>query len=154
MDPASLVDWCYSCLCSLLIPSVTDKSVIFIKKQSFPHTAPTDDAFFSTGTELERVGVAGPNPGYWFGWGCRLLDRRGWGMTAAAMLSCRLWVWHFSAKTRKNGGRRGLCPWPLRCLSQLLSKRKERMLRGANMSRMEMCLKICVPFTDGVALYL
>ena len=33
-------------------------------------------------------------------------------------------------KNKKKGGRRGLCPWPLRCLSQLLSERKERMLRG------------------------
>ena len=34
--------------------------------------------------------------------------------------------WYFSAKTRKKGGRRGLCPWPLRCLSQILSERERR----------------------------
>ena len=42
-------------------------------------------------------------PGLLVGWGYRLLDRRGWGRTAAVMLDCRLWVWHFSAKTRKKG---------------------------------------------------
>ena len=31
----------------MLIPSVTEKSVIFIKELSFPQTAPTDDAFFN-----------------------------------------------------------------------------------------------------------
>ena len=29
------------------MPSVTEKSVIFIKELSFPQTAPTDDAFFN-----------------------------------------------------------------------------------------------------------
>ena len=47
VDPASFSDWRYSCLCSGLIPSVTEKSVIFIKELSFPQTAPTDDAFFN-----------------------------------------------------------------------------------------------------------
>ena len=46
VDPASLVDWRCSCSCSELIPSVTEKSVIFVQELSFPHTAPTDDAFF------------------------------------------------------------------------------------------------------------
>ena len=44
------------------------------------------------------------------------------------MVIGRLWGWHSSAKTRKKGGRRGLRPWPLRCLSQFLSERKERLL--------------------------
>ena len=48
-------------------------------------------------------------------------------------------------RTRKKGGRRGLCPWPLRCLSQFLSERKERLLR---------LLRIGVPFTDGEDMYL
>ena len=39
-------------------------------------------------------------------------------------------MWHFSAKTRKKVGQRGLRPWPLRCLSQFLAKRKDRLLRG------------------------
>ena len=46
VDPTSLVDWRCSCLCSELIPSVTEKSVIFVQELSFPQTAPTDDAFF------------------------------------------------------------------------------------------------------------
>ena len=33
---------------------------------------------------------------------------------------------HSPAKTRKKGGRQELRPWPLRCLSQFLSERKER----------------------------
>ena len=39
-------------------------------------------------------------------------------------------MWHSSAKTRKKKGRRGLRPWPLRCLSQFLAERKDRLLRG------------------------
>ena len=46
-DLAFLADWCCSCLCSGLILSVTEKSVIFVKELSFPQTAPTDDAFFN-----------------------------------------------------------------------------------------------------------
>ena len=65
VDPASLVDWRCSCLCSELIPSVTEKSVIFVQELSFPQTAPTDDAFFSTGTGLERVGVIGLDQDRW-----------------------------------------------------------------------------------------
>ena len=45
-----------SCLCSESIPSVTEESVIFVKELSFPQTALTDDAYFSTGTGLKRVG--------------------------------------------------------------------------------------------------
>ena len=69
-----------------------------------------------------------------------LLDRLDWGRIAA-MQVCRLWTWHSFAKIRKKG-RRWLCPWPLRCLSQFLSERKERLLR------------LGVPFTDGVDMYL
>ena len=39
-------------------------------------------------------------------------------------------MWHSSVKIRKKVGRRGLCPWPLRCLSQFLAERKDRLLRG------------------------
>ena len=45
--PASWADWRCFCLCSELIPSITEKSVIFMKELSFPQTAPTDDAFFN-----------------------------------------------------------------------------------------------------------
>ena len=65
MDPASLADWCYSCLCSGLIPSVTDESVIFIKELSFPQTAPTDDAFFQPELSWSVLGVVGPNLDRW-----------------------------------------------------------------------------------------
>ena len=92
-------------MCSLLIPSVTEKSVIFIKEQSFPQTAPTDDAFFSRNWAGARRG-RWAGPGLLVGRGCRILDRRGWGRTTAAMLDCRLWVGHFSAKTRKRGSAR------------------------------------------------
>ena len=65
VDPASLADWSCFYLCSELIPSVTEKSVILIKELSFPQTAPTDDAFFSIGTGLERIGVVGPDLDCW-----------------------------------------------------------------------------------------
>ena len=39
-------------------------------------------------------------------------------------------MWLSSAKAKKKGGRRGLRPWPLRCLSQFLFERKDRLLRG------------------------
>ena len=49
----------------MLIPSVAERSVIFIKELSFPQTAPTDDAFFNKKTGLERVGVVGPDLDCW-----------------------------------------------------------------------------------------
>ena len=61
-------------LCSELIPSVTELSVLFVKELSFPQTGPTDDAFFNR-TGLERVGVVWPEPGLlWIG--LKALDRR------------------------------------------------------------------------------
>ena len=36
-----------------------------MKELSFPQMAPTDDALFSTGTGLERVGVVGLDQDYW-----------------------------------------------------------------------------------------
>ena len=47
----------------------------------------------------------------------------------AAMLICGLRSRHLTTKTREKGGRRGLGPWPLRCLSQVLLEGEERMLR-------------------------
>ena len=49
-------------------------------------------------------------------------------MTATALIGLLL-MWHSSAKAIKMGGRRGLRPWPLRCLSQFLSEREKRLLR-------------------------
>ena len=62
VGPAFLGDWRYSCLCSELILSVTERSFLFVKELSFPQTAPTNDAFFNR-TKLEHVGVVGPEPG-------------------------------------------------------------------------------------------
>ena len=117
---------------------------MFMKELSFPQTAPTDDAFFQ------------PELG-WSVWGLldwtkiadglnwRMRDYLGWGRIAA-MLVYRLWMRHSPARrTRRKKGRRGLCPWPLRCLSQILSERKERMLR---------LLSIGVPFIDGLSMSL
>ena len=58
----------------------------------------------------------------------KMLDRLGRG-AVTAMLTDRLGSRHFSAKTGEKGGRRGLRPWPLRCLSQLLSERESRLFR-------------------------
>ena len=44
---ASLEDWRCSCLYSELIPSVTERSTLFVKELSFPQTTQTDDAFFN-----------------------------------------------------------------------------------------------------------
>ena len=68
------------------------------------------------------------------------------GVELMLLLISRLWMWHSPARrTIRKKGRRGLRPWPLRCLSQILSKRKERMLR---------LLSIGVPFSAGLAVYL
>ena len=61
------MDWRCSCLCSGLIPSVTERSALFVKELSFPQTAPTDDAFFNR-TGLESVGVVGPELGLLLDW--------------------------------------------------------------------------------------
>ena len=64
---------------------------------------------FSTGTGLESVG-SWAGPGLLLGWSVG--SRRGSPLQ----------------KQEKRGGRRGLCPWPLRCLIQFLSERKDRLL--------------------------
>ena len=78
----------------------------------------SDDAFFNR-IGLERVGVVGPD--------CCWADLRA---LDVAPLVCKPWMWHSSAKARKKKGRRGLRPWPLRCLSQFLAEIKDRLLRG------------------------
>ena len=72
------MDWRCSRLCSGLIPSITEKSALFVKELSFPKTAPTDDAFFNR-TGMERVGVVGPELGL-------LLD---WSTGSGAALLCK-----------------------------------------------------------------
>ena len=78
------MDWRCSCLCSELIPSVTERSVLFVKELSFPQTAPIDDVFFNR-TGLERFGVVGPDlDSYWVGlWA---LDRRAGDRTAVGLV--------------------------------------------------------------------
>ena len=103
---------------------------------------------FLTGTGLERVGVARSDPNSW------LIGDAGYWIVGAGvgllLLIGRLWVWLSPARrTKMKKGQRGLRPWPLRCLSQILSERKERMLRLLSMG-----VWICVPFTVGVAMYL
>ena len=61
------MDWRCSYLCSGLIPSVTEKSALFVKELLFPQTAPTDDAFFNW-TGLERAGVVGSELGLLSDW--------------------------------------------------------------------------------------
>ena len=90
---ASLEDRRCSFLCSELIPSVTERSALFVKELSFPQTAPTDDAFFNR-TGLERVGVVGMELGL-------LLS---WSAGSRVAIFC---------KNKKNKGWRGLHPWPL-----------------------------------------
>ena len=133
-----------SCLCSESIPSVTKKSVIFMEELSFPQTTPTDDAFFqlelgwSVWGSLGRTKTAD-------GLNWRTLDRLGWDRIAA-MLVYRPWMRYSPARrTRRKKGRRGLRLWPLRCLSQILSERKERRLR---------LLSIGVPLTGRMPMYL
>ena len=72
------------------------------------------------------------------------------GVGLLLLLIGKLWMWHSPARrTRRKKGRRGLRPWPLRCLSQILSERKERMLRLLSIG-----VWFYVPFTVGVAMYL
>ena len=99
---------------------------------------------FSTGTGLERMGSSGRTEtadglDWW------MLDCLGWGRIAA-MSTCGLRCGvPLQKEPEGKKGRRGLCPWPLRCLSQILSERIERMLR---------LLSIGVPFTDELSMYL
>ena len=87
--PASFEDWHCFCLYSELIPSVTERSTLFVKELTFPQTAPTDDAFFNQNW-------AGACWNRWAGAG-----------TAAGPVRW-LWTLDSSAKTRKKEDRRGL----------------------------------------------
>ena len=82
---------------------------------------------FSIGTGQERVGIAGPE-----------LDLS-LGRSAGSRRRTPL------QKQERKKGWRGLRSWPLRCLSQFLPERKDRLLRG----RM-----FCVPFIEGVTRYI
>ena len=95
---ASLEDGRCSYLCSELIPSVAERSALFIKELSFPQTAPTDDAFFNWNWAGAR-------------WDC-------WAENGT-VTGPVFWLWTLdsSTKSRKKEGRRELHPWPLQCLS-------------------------------------
>ena len=96
---------------------------------------------------MERVEVVGPDlvlmldrsPGCAsssLGYDCCCVDRQ----FLDVVLPC---------KNKEEGGRRGLRPWPLRCLSQFLSERKERLLEG------ECVANVCVYLSPlGEAMYL
>ena len=86
-------------MCSGLIPSVTEKSVIFVKELSFPQTAPTDDAFFQS----DWAGAFG---GRW----ARTRAAVDWSEGSGSLgrrQDYRLWIWHSSVKTRKKKGPAG-----------------------------------------------
>ena len=63
------------------------------------------------------------------GLGWSVLGSLGWNSSCCWTGSQALALYS-SAKTRKKKGRRGLRPWPLRCLSQFLAAKKDRLLRG------------------------
>ena len=109
VDPASLVDWRCSYLCSELIPLVTEKSVIFIKELSFPQTAPTDDAFFQPELGWSVFGLLGQS---WADTGLVCRPCVVWpGVGLLLLLIGRLWMWHSPVRrTRRKKGWRGLCP--------------------------------------------
>ena len=90
-DLASLENWHGSCLYSELIPSITERSALFVKELSFPQTAPTNDAFFN------------------WNWAGACWNR--W----VGLLALDLGV---LCKNKKQRGSAGARPLPLRWLSQ------------------------------------
>ena len=60
-------DWRYSCLYSELIPSVTERSALFVRNCR-SHRRRQLMMPFSIGIELERVGIVGPELGLPLGW--------------------------------------------------------------------------------------
>ena len=78
-------------MCFELIPSVTERSTLFVKELSFPQTSPNDDAFFNR----NRAGACW---GHWAGTKTIV----GAGLQALALLS--------SEKTRKEKGRQEALP--------------------------------------------
>ena len=96
-----------------------------------------DDAFFQSELGWSVFGLLGRS---WADTGlvCRPCVV-GPGVGLLLLLTGRLWMWLSpTRRTRKKKGRRGLRPWPLRCLSQFLSERKDRLLRG------RICCCICL----------
>ena len=92
---------------------------------------------FFNRTGLERIGIVGPEIVLLLRWSVGSEYGTAGLQSLDVALLCKY--------KKKEKGRRGLRPWPLRCLSQFLSERKDKLLRG------RMCY---VASTDGVALYL
>ena len=57
-------------------------------------------------------------------------------------------------KNNQDGGSARASPVAAPMPKSVSSEKNERLLRGANVSRVEMCIRIGVPFNDGAALYL
>ena len=108
---------------------------------------------FSIGTGLERVGVAGLDSDRWL-----VGDAGYWVVGAGEGLLLLCWTvdsgYGTSLQTRKKGVGEGFARGRSDAQVSLFLRGKKRMLKGANMSRMEMCIRIGVPFTNGVTLYL
>ena len=118
-------DWRDSCLYSALIPSVPDRSALFVRNCR-SHRRRQLMMLFQPELGWSVLGSLGRN--WRYSWaGPLALD---------AGLLC---------KSKKQRGSAGARPLPLRCLSQFfLDERKDQLLRR----RM-----FCVPFTDGVIAY-
>ena len=83
---------------------------------------------FSTGTGLECVWGRWVGPGLVLGrsTGCASSVQ---GVTATALIDrSALDVALLCKKNEREGGRRGLRPWPLRCLSQILPEIEDGLL--------------------------
>ena len=85
-----------------------------------------------SGLRLDRCCVVEP------GYDCYYVDRS----TLDVALLC---------KNNQDGGSARASPVAAPMPKSVLSERKGRLLRGANMSRVEMCIRIGVPFSDGAA---
>ena len=92
-------DWRDSCLYSVLIPSVTERSTLFVRNRR-SHIRRQLMMHFSTGTRLECDGIVGSELELPLG------QSAGPGCCA------------FLQKQVTKGGSAGFCPLPLRCQSQ------------------------------------
>ena len=76
---------------------------------------------FFNRTGLELIGVVGPEIGLLLGWSASSRCGTAGLQALDVALLC---------KDKKEEGSAGFRPWPLRCLSQFLAERKDRLLRG------------------------
>ena len=83
---------------------------------------------FSTGTGLERVGIIGLDLDCcWAGLQAPRLSGLKYDCCSAGLQALDVVL---LCKNKKEGGRRGLRPWPLRCLCQFFPERKDGLLKG------------------------